>query len=92
MKTIWKYDIKPASKQEIAMPEGAVILTVQTQRGSPCLWVEVETTKQLEGRVFEIFGTGHPMSTDIGVERKYIGTYQIDEGAIFVFHVYERMN
>ena len=55
MKTIWKYDIKPASKQEIAMPEGAVILTVQTQRGSPCLWVEVETTKQLEGRVFEIF-------------------------------------
>lgn len=89
MKTIFKYPLAVADYQEIAMPKGSVVLTVQTQYGHPCIWVEIDPFADKEPRGFEVFGTGHKMYEDMGIERKYVGTFQM-KGGDLVFHVYER--
>jgi hypothetical protein len=39
-----------------------------------------------EERVFEIFGTGNPITVGMGVSREFIGTVLVGE---FVWHVFE---
>jgi hypothetical protein len=87
MKTIWKYTLTPG--EVVRMPEGAVVLTAREQNDQICIWAEVDPAKANEVRQFEIFGTGHPMPADMGVERKYIGTASLYDGKL-IFHVYER--
>lgn len=87
-KTIWKFELITTDKQTIEMPIGAEILTVQTQNETPCLWALCDPTVQKEMRSFEVFGTGHPVRYDMGVDRAYIGTYQLQGGSL-VFHVFE---
>ena len=87
-KTIWKFELEIADKQTIEMPVNAEILTVQTQNEIPCLWALVDPDDPKEDRVIKIFGTGHPIVYDAGVDRKYIGTYQLRGGSL-VFHVFE---
>ena len=87
MKTIHKFELTIADVQTIRIPVTAKILCVQTQRGVPCLWVELETSHTQVGRTVEVFGTGHRMHGDAGVDRTYIGTFQIEDA--LVFHVYE---
>lgn len=83
---VFKWELKVAAIQDIRMPIGAVILTVQNQRGVPYIWAKCEERTGLETvRRIYIVRTGHPMSTDIG---KYIGTFQQEDGAL-VFHVFE---
>jgi hypothetical protein len=89
-KEIWKYTIHPFTVK-VRMPEGAEILTVQIQNGVPCIWVLVNPENELEIRNFEIFGTGQKIACDIGVERKYINTFQMENGSL-VFHLFERLN
>jgi hypothetical protein len=62
------------------------VLTVAQQDDNPTLWAEVDPTAPTEPRTFEIFGTGHPIHEDMGVERAYVGTCFIGS---FVWHVYE---
>lgn len=96
-KSIWKFPIQINDNVTISMPQGAEILTVQTQQigkfnpdKTPCLWALVNPNNATEERSFEVFGTGHPMHCDMGVDRKYIGTFQIRGGEL-VFHVFERI-
>ena len=84
MKTIWKYDVKPGVTT-ISMPEGACILTVQVQSGSPKIWALVDTEWPPADRRIEVFGTGHEMPFG---HRGYIGTFQLGK---LVFHVFENM-
>jgi hypothetical protein len=86
--TIWKYTLDVVDVQTIKIPKGAEILTVQMQDSFPCLWVLVDPTAHLESRIFEIFGTGNPITSDMGTSRKYIATFQLNEGRL-VFHVFE---
>ena len=86
MKTIYKFKLQTTDEQQILMPEGAEILTVQLQDGEPQLWALVDTDQPKTKRYIEIFGTGNPI-TGIG-PRKYIATYQLRGGAL-VFHVFE---
>lgn len=90
MKSIWKYGLMPDSVQQVRMPHGAKILSVQTQKEEVCLWAEVDTDTELkETRFIECFGTGQPMVEGMGVERVYIGTVQTMGGEL-VWHFYER--
>lgn len=93
-KQIWKYGIKKTDWQEIIMPAGAEILTVQWQNDEPCIWALVNPIEQRnETRIFEIFGTGQNLPHDMGVERKYINTIQLNEYQLpLVFHIFERIN
>jgi hypothetical protein len=87
-KTIHKYQLNTTDNQSLWLPKGAEILTVQTQNDVPCIWALVDTDQHLEERRFEIFGTAHPIQSDIGTDRKYIGTYQLNGGDL-VFHLFE---
>jgi hypothetical protein len=89
-KTIWKFEIG-TNKIIIEMPKGAEILTIQTQYNVPCIWAMVDPNAEKELRHFEIFETGHEIYFDMGVERKYINSFQLLGGDL-VFHVFERIN
>ena len=89
MITIYKYQIEIDSiAAKVQMPKDAKILTVQNHRGLIYIWAEVDTENEEETVTFEVFGTGHPIHTDIGIDREYIGTVQIDFGNL-VMHVYK---
>jgi hypothetical protein len=90
MKVIHKYDL-PDRLESIMMPRDAEILCVQTQNGYPVIWAIVDPENHTEERFFEIVGTGETLYTDMGVERKYIGTFQLHNGS-YVGHVFERIN
>ena len=88
-KRIWKYQLEVVDVQNISMPKGAEILTIQVQYGEPCLWALVDPKEEVEKRTIEIFGTGNPILVDMEM-RKYITTFNLLDGGL-VFHVFENM-
>ena len=88
-KTIWKFPLETVAVQTLLMPRGAEILTVQVQRGAPSLWAMVDPVAHPTARRFTVYGTGHNMpKLEMGTERTYIGTYQLNDGNL-VFHIFE---
>lgn len=86
MKTIWKFTLAVTDVQEIALPAGAQLLTVQLQANEPRLWALVDDYVGLiQIRTIEIHGTGNPIEGDR--RRRYIATFQQPP---FVWHVFER--
>ena len=81
MKTIWKF---PVMSDVIEMPEGAEILSVQTQHDQPCLWALVDPDAPMERRTFNVVGTGIPFEGD----GQFLGTFQLLGGG-FIGHVFE---
>jgi hypothetical protein len=86
MNTIYKYRMEPNCGGSVEMPKGAQVLSVQMQGGLPCLWAKVDTTRSLERRSFDVYGTGNAMPDDPRLV--YVGTFQMDDGAL-VWHVFE---
>jgi len=89
-KQIWKFSLGEGSNT-ISMPKGAEILTVQTQQLIPVIWALVDPSAEKEERHFEVFATGENIHCDMGVERKYINTFQIADG-VLIYHLFERIN
>jgi hypothetical protein len=69
----------------VKMPKGAEILSVQIQKGRPCIWALVDPDAQSEVRRLCVRGTGHTLK---GNEGRYIGTFQAMGGDL-VMHVFE---
>ena len=90
-KSIWKFQLNPNDKVFVEMPKNAEILSVQTQKETPCIWALVDPNADKEERCFEVFETGHPVHYDMGVDRKFIGTFQLYDGDL-VFHLFERLS
>lgn len=91
-KTIYKYQLNTITNQTIKLPIGAEILTIQAQYDDPCIWCLVDPSIiNTEDRHIEIYGTGHDIIYDMGVDRKYIGSYQLLDGS-FIGHAFERIN
>ncbi len=84
---IFKYEIPVEDYIELEMPEGAMILSVQSQFDKPCIWALVNSGLPKEKRKFRMIGTGH-MITETLKELKFIGTFQLMKGAL-VFHLFE---
>lgn len=83
MNVVWKFTLARNLVQEIPMPKGAVILSVQLQADAIRLWALVDpdfTTTTM--RKFAVIGTGVTFDFD----ELFIGTVQT--GA-FVWHVFE---
>jgi len=59
-------------------------LTVQVQKGIPCLWYIDDM--QASSRLFNVVPTGDDLDED--QTNKYVGTFQLNEGCL-VFHVFE---
>jgi hypothetical protein len=90
-KTIWKYELGIIDLQEIYMPKGSDILSVQVQQSTlrPCMWVLVDPTcSDMVARRFRIFGTGHQINVGDKGDLNYIGTFQTAGGSL-VFHIFE---
>lgn len=85
--TVWKFPLVINDYQHVGIPALATILTVQVQKGVPCLWVRLEETASVEPRQIITVGTGHPFPD---YPLRYIGSYQLSAGAL-VFHVFERI-
>ena len=85
MTTIYKYTLEPG-RTKLQMPQGAQVLTVQMQNGTPCLWAKVDPTRPAELRIFDVYGTGHTMPDD--PRMVYVATFQMDGGAL-VWHAFE---
>ena len=88
MITIFKYEIV-GSVNEIELPKGAEVLSVAFQSHKIFMWAKVDTEAKTEIRNFEVFGTGHKMTRDMGIDYKFIGTAHMSNG--LVFHVFERL-
>jgi len=87
MKTIWKFPIELADRQNLLMPEGAEILSAQMQGQFLCLWALVNPEARKTVRTIAVNGTGHPIDD---AERRYIGTTQMN-GGTFIWHVFEEL-
>jgi len=85
-KSIWKFPVETTDNQEIRMPAGAKILSIQTQSNSPCICAEVDTNAPKESRFIDIYSTKDTLPNNPG---QYLGTYQLNDG-MSIFHVYER--
>lgn len=90
MNTIWKYPLNLTDTQEVEIPQGAHILTVQRQGlgEGVMMWAIVNTEAPIELVVIETFGTGHSIENG---ERSYIGTLQFMGGRLVV-HFFKREN
>jgi hypothetical protein len=93
MKKIYKYEIVEDDKLSISLPIGAEILCVQIngKDNKPYIWALVDTTKENEDRYFELYYTGEEIPYDMGIVRKYVGTYQ-HLGGVIVCHLFERID
>lgn len=89
MKTIWKFELPEDDIIPVQMPMGAKILSAKAIDGRIFVWAEVEDDAPSEERLFEVFGTGHPMVSEMGTEREFVQTVFM---GWLVFHVYERLN
>lgn len=81
---IWKFPITPENTT-IEMPKGSEILTIQTQKETPCIWALVDPNAEKVTRIFEMYGTGHEIDKK---ERMYINSFQLYGGGL-VFHLFE---
>lgn len=85
---ILKQELRITDLQVIHLQSFTEILSIQIQNNIPCIWYLCYPDNLLQEITFEIFGTGHYIEDNI--ERKFIGTFQIDNGK-YVFHLFQRI-
>ena len=92
---VWKFcttDNGFANRFEIKIPKNTQLLYVDIDAHNfPCIWGLVYPQEEMEIRYFELFGTGHTIPNDMGVVRKYVGSYRYQNGE-FMGHIFERIN
>lgn len=85
-KTIHRYQLNCSGlREEVKMPEGAELLTVDVRDGDVHLWAQVDTRNPEKTRLVTCYGTGQPTPNNPG---KYIGTTQLFSGKL-VLHWYD---
>jgi len=82
--TVWKFAIPVSDEFQIALPEGAQVLSVMVQFDAPQIWVLVDPKAPPILRHFVLRGTGHPIEK-VG---RFVGSFQIAGGSL-VFHLFE---
>jgi hypothetical protein len=86
MSVVWKYDLDPLFLfTKLHMPVGAKVLTVGAQNGELRLWAEVDPLRRPEPRQFMAVPTG--VEVDLH-GTTYVGTVQLSDPDLVVFHVY----
>lgn len=88
-KVIWKYELAVKDIQDIEIPHGSILLSVQVQFGVPCLWALVfDTAAEKEVIRLRTIGTGNEILDEDFNPKDFLGTYQMHGGA-FVGHVFQ---
>jgi len=84
---VFKYTLEITGNQRILLPIGYKILTIKMQNLTACMWCLVDEEVEKEVVHFEIFGTGQPIHSGMGVSSEYIGTFYEDCG--LVWHLFK---
>lgn len=85
MKTVYKYSLDITNEQVLALPVGAVILSVANQHEGIVMYALVDkNVKGLQGQKIYIHGTGHEV---YGENLAFIGTVELLGGRL-MFHVF----
>ncbi len=84
---IYKYPFEIAAEVILELPSLARILTVQVQKGTPCLWAVVHPAAESQKRVLRIYGTGLDIPENIAT-LAYIGSIQLADETL-IFHVFD---
>ncbi len=87
MLKVFKYTIPTTDYFSLNLPQGAQILTVQTQYEIPNIWALVNPNNPKEERKFRLAGTGHPIE-ESNKNLIYIGTFQLVAGS-FIGRLFE---
>lgn len=86
MKTIYKYPLQITDIQDVLLPAGAQLLTVQTQDDCAQLWALVDPSVDKTEKIqLSMYGTGHPIFTS--EPGRHLSTIQLQSGRL-VFHVF----
>lgn len=86
---IWKYQLEVKDVQEIELPQGSALLSVQVQNGNPCLWALVYNTEAEKETIrLRTIGTGNPIDSADFDPEDFLGTYQLMNGS-FVGHIFQ---
>jgi hypothetical protein len=85
MRAIWKFPLVWGGSQDVEMPKGATVLTVQKQGMVATIWAIVDPLAAKERRTFKVMGTGWQFDPD-GLH--YLATWQDGE---FVWHLFEQI-
>lgn len=89
MTTVWKFPIDKTDISIILVPEGATLLTLQSQDNVPTIWFLVDTMAVKEKRCFISVVTGIEVPDIIYINiKKHIGTLLYENGN-FVAHYFE---
>ncbi len=93
---IWKFELKVTDRFPIRvdLPQTAEILSTGAVGDQMFIWVKFSKEAKDLARVpryFEVFGTGHDIHCDMGIDRKFIGTAFMHNGSL-VWHVFERLD
>lgn len=88
--TVWKENLNiERGIQEIALPEGAEILTVREQQSAIAMWFHCDPSRILIKRRFIVVSTDGAAPT---LEAStYIGTASLEDGK-FIFHIFELLD
>lgn len=82
---ILKYEIPMVTREfTLDLPMAGNILSVQTQRDTPQMWVYVDMDAPTETVHFLLLTTGEKITQPIGA---FLGTFQLHRGS-FVGHVF----
>jgi len=85
---VYKYELeKQWDQYEALAPPLGKVLRIDAQGSSVFVWMLVDPLEFKTIRVFEVYGTGHPIAED-GRVRTFVNTFLIDGGR-FVFHAFE---
>jgi hypothetical protein len=86
---IYKYPLEVTDVQDIEIPYGSILLSIQTQNEKPCLWALIYNTQAKKEIIrLRTIGTGNPISKEDLYPINFIGTYQLGGGS-FVGHVFQ---
>lgn len=87
MLTIFKYPLRLTDHQQIAMPEGAEVLTAQWQHDKIVVWARVDTEAPERVVAFTIIGTGNTIYEQSIRHKRYVATVQ-EPTRPLVWHVF----
>lgn len=88
---IWRYPLQiKTGQQEIVMPEGAELLTVQIQDRVPVLWALIDSFGAKTTRIFEVHQTGDALLgiTNNKRDYRYISSFQCEKTKA-AHHIFE---
>jgi len=85
MSTIFKYEIPHEDLFSLEIPGFIKVLYVDTQKETPCVWVECDEFEPVKSKGFMLKGTGHQIHEGY----QHVGSYQLFDET-FVGHLFTK--